>query len=95
MNWDVVDVKPLGPRVLAVRFLDGLSGTVSVDPAFCTGVFHPLLDNNLLGQARAENGVLVWPNGLDLAPDTMYEEILNNDDRHYAVGNHRKRGACK
>lgn len=86
MIWDVVDVVPLGNRALQVRFEDGLLGTFSLPTTFCTGVFQPLLDDDLLKQARVEHGVVVWPNGLDLAPDTMYREILGNPARHYAVG---------
>jgi len=86
MDWDVVEVTPVGQRVLRVRFMDGLTGTFSLSPAFCTGVFRPLLDDVLLAQARIEHGVVVWPNGLDLAPDTMHQEILSNPARHYEVG---------
>jgi len=88
MNWDVIDVKPAGPRVLAVKFSDGLAGTIRVDPAFCTGVFETLLDDELLKEAKVQHGVLVWPNGLDLAPDTMYREISSSPARHYEVGCH-------
>ncbi len=86
MYWDVIEVKPVGSRLLKVRFLDGMSGTIRLDPAFCTGVFQPLLDDGLVAQAGVENGVLVWPNGLDLAPDTMYREIKRSPNRHYDVG---------
>jgi len=86
MNWDVVDVKRIGHRVFHVRFMDGLTGTFSVPRTFCTGVFQPLLDDKLVEQARIEHGVVVWPNGLDLAPDTMYREIQRNSARHYEVG---------
>lgn len=86
MNWDVVEVKPLGQRMLQVRFMDGLAGTICLPPSFCTGVFLPLLDDSLLEQASVEHGVVVWPNGLDLAPDTMYQEIHRNSARHYEVG---------
>ena len=90
MNWDVVEVKPIGQRVLQVRFMDGLIGTISLSPAYCTGVFQPLLDDKLLEQARVEHGVVVWPNALDLAPETMYQEIQRNSARHYEVGNSRQ-----
>lgn len=86
MNWDVVEVRPIGHRMLQVFFMDGLAGTIRLPHAFCTGVFQPLLDDNMLEQARIEHGVVVWPNGLDLAPDTMYREIQQNPARHYEVG---------
>jgi hypothetical protein len=86
MNWDVVEINPTAPRTLAVRFADGLTGTIRIDPSFCTGVFQALLNDEVVKQAGIENGVVVWPNGLDLAPDTMYREIQHSSTRHYEVG---------
>ncbi len=86
MHWDIVEVKPTGNRTLAVKFEDGVAGTIRLDPSFCTGVFSALLDDKLLEQAAVQYGALTWPNGLDLAPDTMYKEIRQNPARHYDVG---------
>jgi hypothetical protein len=86
MYWDVAEVSPVGNRTLAVRFADGLTGTVRLDQAYCTGVFSPLLDENILELAAVQYGVVVWPNGLDLAPDTMYREIQQSPTQHYEVG---------
>ncbi len=83
MYWDVVEVQSVAPRELAVQFADGLSGVVRIDRSFCTGVFNPLLNDQAIGDARVSHGVLVWPNGLDLAPDTMYREIKRSPDRRY------------
>ncbi len=85
MYWDVIEVRSIAPRELFVSFKDGLSGVLYMDLSFCTGVFDPLRDDRLLGGAQADNGVLVWPNGLDLAPDTMYREIKNSPDRRYKL----------
>ena len=86
MHWDVIEVEPVGNRTLAVKFADGLAGTIRLDPFYCTGVFDSLLDGRLLEQATVQNGVVTWPNGLDLAPDTMYREIRQSSARHYEVG---------
>lgn len=83
MYWDVIDVRSIAPRELAVQFEDGLSGVLHIDLSFCTGVFDPLRNDQLIGSAQANNGVVVWPNGLDLAPDTMYREIKRSPDRRY------------
>jgi hypothetical protein len=85
MYQDVVEVHPAAPRELAVRFADGLDGIVRIDTSFCTGVFEPLQDDDLVACAGVENGVVVWPNGLDLAPDTMYREIRQNPERRYTL----------
>lgn len=85
MYWDIEEVHTIAPRTLAVKFADGLSGTLRIRESFCTGVFHALCDDNAVSAVRIEHGVLVWPNGLDLAPDRMYQEIKNNPDHHYEL----------
>ena len=85
MYWDVLDVKYIAGRELVIRFADGLSGTLHIDRSFCTGVFEPLQNDGLLSCAEVDNGVLIWPNGLDLAPDTMYYEIKRNPYRRYEL----------
>ena len=85
MYWDLLEVQPIAPRELAVKFADGLSGVLFVDASFCTGVFAPLCDDQWVAQAQVQDGVLVWPNGLDLAPDTMYHEIRQSPSRRYEL----------
>ena len=85
MYWDVVDISPIAHRELAVRFADGLSGTIRIDLSFCTGVFESLRSDEMMNQAKIEAGVVSWPNGLDLAPDTMYQKIKNSPDRRYVL----------
>jgi len=40
------------------------------------GVFEPLRDPIYFAQVRVdpEAGTIVWPNGLDMAPEPLYEE---------------------
>jgi hypothetical protein len=83
MYWDVIEVRSIAPRELSVRFADGLSGVLHIDLSFCTGVFDPLRNDQMVGSAQVDNGVLVWPNGLDLAPDSMYREIKRSPDHRY------------
>ncbi len=47
--------------------------------------FNPLQNDDLVSCAEFDNGVLVWPNGLDLAPDTIYYEIKRNPYRRYEL----------
>ena len=85
MYWDVIEVKTENTREFRVKFDDGLSGLIVIDSSFCSGVFKALLDDDLVRQARVDNGVVTWPNGLDLAPDTMYNEIKSNPERRYVL----------
>ena len=85
MYWDVVDVYPLKDRELAIIFDDGVKGTIKICKSFCTGVFKPLLDDKAITKAKIKQGAIVWENGLDLAPDTLYKEIKLNPDKYYKI----------
>ena len=47
-----------------------LGGTASPGP-----IFEPLRDKAFFDQATVVHGAVQWPNGADLAPDAMYDEI--------------------
>ncbi|WP_459863087.1 DUF2442 domain-containing protein [Endothiovibrio diazotrophicus] len=76
----MIEVNYSGSRELSVRFADGLSGAVRIDESFCTGVFESLRNDERIADAKVEHGVVVWPDGLDLAPDTMYRKIKESPD---------------
>ena len=75
MYWDVVEVKPLEPLGLFVRFTDGLTGEVRFKPEHFSGVFEPLKDPAYFKQVYVDHGAVAWPGQIDLAPDAMYQEI--------------------
>ena len=75
MEWDVVDVQPVLPMALRVRFADGTAGQVRFELSHLTGVFEALKDPAVFALARVESGAVTWPGDLDLAPDAMYAEI--------------------
>ncbi|HWA53043.1 MAG TPA: DUF2442 domain-containing protein [Solirubrobacterales bacterium] len=63
-----------------IRFEDGLAA--EVDLSYLVdygGVFEPLRDVDYFRQLRAdpEAGTIVWPNGADVAPETLYEKASN------------------
>ena len=37
------------------------------------GLFHPLKDIEYFKKVKSDGITLVWPNGLDLCPDVLYE----------------------
>ncbi len=59
MHWDVLEVQPIAPRELSVRFADGLSGVLYVDASFCTGVFEPLRDDQWVARAQISFALLL------------------------------------
>lgn len=78
MYWDVVEVKAEPNYSLFVRFKDGLAGHMQLSKDQLTGVLAPLLDERFFSQVFIESGAVAWPGEIDLAPDTMYEQVSAN-----------------
>jgi hypothetical protein len=73
MLQEVVAVEPIDSTRLRVLFDDGVGGVVDVAAAVTfTGVFAPLADPSFFVQVRVGLGTAVWPNGADIAPETLY-----------------------
>jgi Protein of unknown function (DUF2442) len=71
----LIDAEPSEAYTVQVRFDDGL--TADVDLSYLLdygGVFEPLRDVEYFRQLRADAdaGTIVWPNGADIAPETLY-----------------------
>ena len=84
MYCEVVSVEALEAYKIKVKFSDSLEGIVNISKKWLTGVFEPLVDMNVFRKVYVdmESGAVTWDiNGepVDLAPDTMYNEIKNNN----------------
>ena len=75
MYWDVVEVKVVENLILNVQFSDGTNGRVRFMSQHLEGVFEPLKDPRFFSRVFVDDGVVTWPNEIDLAPDAMYQEI--------------------
>jgi len=75
--WGVTYVRPLAEFRLDVKFADGTQGLVDMARLLARdcGVFEPLRELSIFNQVFVDDGVVTWPGGLDLAPDTMHEEL--------------------
>jgi hypothetical protein len=72
----VVGVAVMGDHSLRLLFDDGTAGDVDLSLMEWTGVFEPLRDQAFVATVRVDPdaATVVWPNGADLAPETLYEE---------------------
>lgn len=72
----VTGVAVMGERVLRVLFSDGTVGDVDFSAEQWTGVLEPLNDPDFfaLVTVDTESGTIAWPNGIDLAPEPLYEQ---------------------
>ncbi len=77
----VTGVRVLGGRRLWLAFNDGTSGECEWVVDAVGPLTAPLTDPAFFAQARldAESGTLVWPNGLDVAPEYLYF-LVHRDD---------------
>jgi hypothetical protein len=76
--WRVKAVSVLPAYRLAVTFQDDMNGIVdlsAVRTASEAGVYAALSDIGLFEKAYVDLGVVTWPNGADLDPAWMYEQI--------------------
>jgi len=77
MHPRITEVQVAGPFRVALHFTDGSHGVVDLTSwiAGRGGVFRPLQDHGYFAQVSGdrEAGTLVWPNGVDLDPDMLYE----------------------
>jgi Protein of unknown function (DUF2442) len=72
----VVKVAPLPQYRLHVEFDDGVAGTIDLSGELDGEVFRPLRDEVVFRQVTVDEfGAACWPNGPDLAPDTIHSEL--------------------
>lgn len=61
---------------LEITFDDGVRGIVTLRDRLFGPMFEPLRDLELFQQVSVDEfGAVCWPNGADLAPDAMYEQL--------------------
>ncbi len=77
MFLHVKEAKYLHDYVVWLRFNDGAEGEVNLENELDGEFFSPLRDKALFSQLRvdAELDTIVWPNGADLAPEFLYENM--------------------
>ncbi|MBM3496892.1 MAG: DUF2442 domain-containing protein, partial [Armatimonadetes bacterium] len=68
----VESVRSKTDYVLELTFTTGEVGLYDCRPLLDFGVFRRLHDPAYFDQVRADMGTVVWPNGQDICPDTLY-----------------------
>ena len=79
----VIDVRPLQPYVLWLRFSNGAEGMVDLAAELEGTVFKPLRDPQLFAEVRIDEeiGTIAWPNGADFAPEFLRELMIGTANK--------------
>jgi hypothetical protein len=72
----ITGVEVIGDHELRLTFEDGTVGDVAFDDREWQGVFEPLRDPRRFAEVGVDEqlGTVVWPGGLDMAPEPLYAE---------------------
>ena len=62
-----------GEYKVRLAFNDGIEGVVDFADWLEGPVFEPVRDADFFQRFFIEAGAIVWPNGADIAPETLYE----------------------
>ncbi len=74
---DVTGVRVLARYVVELEFADGAVRVIDLEPLLWGPMFEPLVaDYDLFRQVTVDRdaGTIVWPNGADISPRTLYAE---------------------
>lgn len=78
MLFDILEVRVVRDYVLYLRFENGLEGEVDIAQIVpFEGVFSKLQDTKFFASVGVdpELGTIVWANGADLSPETLYSLV--------------------
>jgi Protein of unknown function (DUF2442) len=80
---DVVGVEVSGEYRLRLTFDDGTVGEIDFAGREWRGVFEPLRNPEYFARVMvdADAGTVIWPNGADMAPEPLYEQVRQNASR--------------
>jgi hypothetical protein len=76
---DITNVQHISARILSLCFSDGYQARVDLDGFMGSyrGVFQRLLETDFFKQVsiNVDIGTIVWPNGADICPDSLYQYL--------------------
>jgi Protein of unknown function (DUF2442) len=77
----VTAVEVVGDHRLRLAFEDGVDGEVDLSSWNWRGVFEQLADPEYFRQVSLdeESGTIVWPNGADMAPETLHTWVVRGE----------------
>ena len=77
MNYLVEEARHVRDYVVWLRFRDGTSGEIDLEPELWGEMFEPLKDPEFFRSFKVdpECHTIVWPNGADFAPEFLHDNV--------------------
>lgn len=69
----VIEAEYRGRYLINLTFNDGVEETIDFAQWLEGPVFEPLKDDGYFQRFFLEGGTVTWPNGADIAPETLHE----------------------
>ena len=83
MRWEmlvwVIKAELLEDYKIFIEFNDGVSGVIDFFDKIRTDhrdIIKELIDKNKFNKIKVERHTLCWDNGVDFAPEYLYEQII-------------------
>lgn len=74
----VVRAEYRGDFKIWLAFNDGVEGSADFSDWLNGPVFEPLTNPAYFARFFIEGGTVVWPNGADIAPETLHDRVKNS-----------------
>lgn len=81
----VIRVEYRGGYMILLTFNDGVERTVDFAEWLEGPVLEPLKDVGYFQRFFLERGTITWPNGADIAPETLYESAKSSEAAQLGV----------
>ena len=75
----VIRAEYQGGHRIHLTFNDGAAGTVDFGRWLNGPVFQPLKDESFFRRFFLDGGTVAWPNGADIAPETLHQHVTSHD----------------
>lgn len=81
----VIDARYLHDYFIHIVFSNGKEGNIDLQPFIGQGVFEPLTNKAYFKKLFVDGWTISWPNGADIAPETLYE-LTEQANQEYLAG---------